>query len=50
MDALCAQFAGSPVGSHIAYKQLRCSLHGNGPSEGAGAANSWLPLSGELSA
>ena len=32
MDALRAQFAGSPVGSHVAYKQLRCLLHGNGPA------------------
>ena len=27
--------AGSPVGSHVAYKQLRCLLHGNVLTRGA---------------
>ena len=31
-DALRACSAGSPVGSHVACKQLRCLLHGNGPA------------------
>ena len=32
MDALRAQSAGSPVGSHVAYKQLCCLPNGNGPA------------------
>ena len=32
MDALRAQHACSPVGSHSTYKQLRCLLHGAGPA------------------
>ena len=32
VDALRAWFAGSPVGSHSTYKQLRCLLYGAGPA------------------
>ena len=35
MDALRAQSAGSPVGSHSTYKQLRCLLYGAVPTRGA---------------
>ena len=35
MDALRACSIGSPVGSHVAYKQLCCLLHGNVLPRGA---------------
>lgn len=35
VDALCAQFAGSPVGSHSTYKLLRCLLNGAVLTRGA---------------
>ena len=35
MDALRAHPAGSPVGSHSTYKQLRCLLHGAVLTRGA---------------
>ena len=41
----CARHpAGSPAGSHVAYKQLRCLLHGNGPAitDALRAASCWL--------
>ena len=40
MDALRARSAGSPVGSHSTYKQLRCLLYGAVLTRGArGASN-----------
>ena len=44
-DALRACPAGSPVGSHVAYKQLCCLLHGNVLTRGAEYAGGLTGLS-----
>ncbi|OZG63592.1 hypothetical protein BHAP_1779 [Bifidobacterium hapali] len=43
-DARSAQFAGSPVGEHVAYKQLCCLPNGNEPAipDALRAAFFWL--------